>query len=138
THFGAWLRWSAGPARTARGNGGSPFSPRVPPPLRSCLADAYAEDSGGSHPDVVRRYFCDPRLEPGIDDRRALGLGIQMMGRPPCQHDPPLACLRIDLVGLHGDLKIGVGNTGTQVLVEDGIPRARDNGPFIDLVHDRH
>ena len=54
---------------------------RATPLLTSCLADAYAKDTGGTHPDEVRRYILDPRLEPGIDERRALGLGIQMMCR---------------------------------------------------------
>jgi hypothetical protein len=70
----------------------------------------YAIDGGGIHPDQMRRYPLEPRLEPGIDERRALGIGIQMMCRPPHQHDPPLAYLRIDLVGLHGDLAVGVLN----------------------------
>ena len=72
-------------------------------------------------------YLLDPRLEPGIEERRALGLGIQMMCRSPRQHDPPLVCLLIDLVGLYGHLVIGVLNTGAQVLVKDGVPRALDN-----------
>src|SRR5690348_18324491 len=59
------------------------------------------------------------------------------MGRSPCQDDPPLACLRIDLVGLDGDLVVGVRDTGAQVLVRNGIPRAHDDGPLVDLVHDR-
>ena len=54
----------------------------------------------GIYPDEVRRYLRDPQFEAGTDDRRALGLGIQMMCRPPRQHCPPLACVQIDLVGL--------------------------------------
>ena len=105
----------------------SPLFPRVTPLVTSCLADADAKDTGGTHPDEVRRYILDPRLKPGIDERRALGLGIQMMCRSPRQHDPPLVCLQIDLVDLHGDLVVGVRNTGAQVLVKDGVPRAQDN-----------
>src|SRR5262245_64993245 len=95
-------------------------STRVTPLLASCRADAYAKDTCGTHPDEVRRYILDPRLEPGIDERRALGLVIQMMRRSPRQHDPPLACLRIDLVDLHGDLVVGVRNAGAQVFVKIG------------------
>ena len=35
--------------------------------LTSCPADAVAPDTGGIHPDEVRRYPLDPRLESGID-----------------------------------------------------------------------
>src|SRR5690348_13720130 len=107
------------------------------PLLTSCRADAYAIDICGAHPDEVRRYILDPRLEPGIDERRTVGLGVQMMCRPSRQDDPPLVCLRIDLVDLYGDLVVGVGDTGAQVLVKDAIPRAQDDRPSIDLVHDR-
>jgi hypothetical protein len=31
---------------------------------------------GGGHPDEVRRHSLNPRLKPGIDERRALGFGI--------------------------------------------------------------
>src|SRR5689334_20004 len=97
------------------------------PLLTSCRADAYAIDICGTHPDEVRRYVLDPRLEPGIDVRRALGLGIQMVRRSPRQDDPPLMCLRIDLVDLYPDLVVGVRNTGAQVNVEDAVPRAQDD-----------
>ena len=50
---------------------------------RSCPAGAVAPDAGGIHSDEVRRYPLDPRLEPGIDERRALSLGIQMVRRSP-------------------------------------------------------
>jgi hypothetical protein len=53
--------------------------------------DAVAPHTGGVHPDEVRSHVLDPRLEPSTDDRHAFGLGIQMMRRPPCQHEPPLA-----------------------------------------------
>src|SRR5215472_4809660 len=105
----------------------APLTVPGPSLLTSCRADAYAKDSGGTHPDEVRRYILDPRLEPGIDERRALGLGIQMMCRAPRQDDPPLVCLRIDLVDLYRDLVVGVRNTGAQVLVEDAVPRAQDD-----------
>src|SRR5215467_11891679 len=73
--------------------GGSSFPP-----------GAYAVDSGELHPDEMRRYPLKPRHEPGIDERRTLSLGIQMMCRPPHQHDPPLAFFHVDLVGPHCDL----------------------------------
>src|SRR6476620_4342492 len=91
----------------------------VTPLLTSCRADAYAKESRVTHPDEVHRYILDPRLEPGIDERRALGLGIQMMCCSPRQHDPPLVCLRVDLVDLYGDLVVGVLDTGAQVLDKD-------------------
>ena len=53
------------------------FTPRVTPLLTSRRADAYAKDSYVTHPDEVRRYILDPRLEPGVDEWRALGLGIR-------------------------------------------------------------
>jgi hypothetical protein len=40
------------------------------------LAGAVAPDMGGIHPDEMRRHPVNPRLQPGIDKRRALGLGI--------------------------------------------------------------
>jgi hypothetical protein len=52
--------------------------------LASCPAGAVAPDAGGIHSDEVRRYPLDPRLQPSIDERRALGLGIQMVRRSPC------------------------------------------------------
>src|SRR6516164_3726902 len=79
-------------------------SPAVTPPLASSPADAVAPDTGGVHPDVVPRYVLDPWLKPGVDDRRALGFRIQMMRRPSCQHEPPLARFHIRLVGLDRDL----------------------------------
>src|SRR5436190_23564106 len=104
--------------------------PGRPLPLVSCRADAVAPHPGGAHPDKVRRHPLDPRLEPGIDERRALSLGIQMMRRPPYQHVPPLTRFQIELVGLHGDLVLGLLVAGTQLLVEeDGVPRADDYRP---------
>src|SRR5215831_646197 len=112
----------------ARGQGSSPLnSTRVTPPLASCRADAYAKDTCGTYPDEVRRYILDPRLEPGIDERRALGLSIQMMCRSPRQDDPPLVCLRIHLLDFYGDLVVGVRDTGAQVLVKDAVPRAQED-----------
>src|SRR5215472_3082763 len=105
----------------------APLTAPGPSLLTSCLADAYAKDTGGTHPDEMRRYILDPRIEPGIDERRALGLGVQVMCRSPRQDDPPLMCLLMDLVGLDGDLVVGGRNTGAQVLVKDGVPRAQDN-----------
>src|SRR5262252_7048521 len=105
--------------------------------VASRRADAYAKDSRMTDPDEVRRYMLAPRLEPGIDKRRALGLGIQMMCRSARQHDPPLVCLHVDLIHLYGNLVIGVRNTGAQVLVKDGVPRAQDKRPSVDLVRDR-
>jgi hypothetical protein len=67
----------------------------------------------------VRRYSLDPRLEPGTDERRALGLGIQMMRRPHYQHEPPLTRVHIDLVHLDRDLVLGLRDTSTQVLVKE-------------------
>src|SRR6516164_3754106 len=69
----------------------------------SCPENAVAPHAGGVHPDEMRRHPLNPRLKPGADERRALGLGIQMMCRSSHQHDPPLARLQVDLVGLHGD-----------------------------------
>src|SRR5262245_18374772 len=106
--------------------------------LASCSADAVAPHPGGAHPDKVRRHALDPRLEPGIDERRVLSLGIQMMRRPAYQHMPPLTRFQVELVGLHGDLVLGLGDASTQLLVkEDGVPRAEDDRPCVDLVHDR-
>src|SRR5690242_3678379 len=111
---------------------------RVTLPLASCPADAVAPDTGGIHPDEVRGYPLDPRLEPGTDERRALGLGIQMMRRPSCQHEPSLPRFRIDLVHFHYDLVLGLRDTSTQVLVkEGGVPRAQDNRLSVDLVRNR-
>jgi hypothetical protein len=56
---------------------------RVTLPRASSPEDAVAPHTGGGHPDEVRRHPLDPRLKPGADDRRALGLGIQMMRRSP-------------------------------------------------------
>src|SRR5690348_4418117 len=78
---------------------GSALFMRVTLPLASCTADAVAPHIGGVHPDEVRSHVLDPRLEPSTDDRHAFGLGIQMMRRPPCQHEPPLARFQIELVG---------------------------------------
>src|SRR5580658_10557428 len=101
--------------------------------LASWPAAADAPDTGGIHPDEVGGYSLDPRLEPGIDERRALGLGIQMMRRPHYQHEPSLKRAHIDLVHLHRDLVLGVRDTGTQVLVkEQGIPRPQDNRLLVD------
>ena len=70
----------------------------------------------------MRRYPLDPRLEPSIDERHALGPSIQMMRRPPYQHEPPFTRFHIDLVCFHGDLVLGLCDTSTQVLVkEDGV-----------------
>ena len=108
------------------------------PPLALCTAGAAAEDTGGIHLDEVRGHPLDPRLEPGIDERRALGLGIQMMRRPPYQHEPPLARFHIDLVYLHRNLVLGMGDPSTQVFVEeDGVPRPQDNRPLGGPVRDR-
>ena len=95
----------------------------------SCPAAAHAKDGCGTYPDEVRRYTLGPRLEPGIDERRALALGIQMMCRSARQDEPPLARFLIDLVDLHGDLVVGVRNTGAQVLVKDGshVPKTIDS-----------
>src|SRR6185437_14485793 len=115
-----------------------PCSREVIPPLASCPAGAAAEDTGGIHPDEVRRNPLDPRLEPGIDERRAFGLSIQMMRRPPCQHEPPLTRFHIDLVRLYRDLVLGMRDPSTQVFVkEDGVPRPQDNRPLVDPVRDR-
>ena len=63
---------------------------------------------------------------PGADHRRAFGLGIQMMRRSAHQHDPSLARLQVELVRLHGDLILGVRDTGAQVFVKQrGVPRAQ-------------
>ena len=44
-----------------------------------------------------------------------------MMRRSPYQHEPPLTRFHIDLVCFHGDLVVGLRDTGAQVLVkEDG------------------
>jgi hypothetical protein len=51
------------------------------PPLALCLASAGAPDTGGIYPDEVRRYPLDPRLETGIDERRAFCLGIHVVRR---------------------------------------------------------
>ena len=104
---------SSVPGTRADEAGATPVIPRPASPLglhlspTSCRADAYAKESRVTHPDEVHRYIRDPRLEPGIDERRALGLGIQMMCCSPRQHDPPLVCLRVDLVDLYGDLIVG-------------------------------
>src|SRR5689334_12340017 len=84
------------------------------PPLTSCLAGAGAPDTGGIHPDEVRRHPLDPRLEPGVDERRTLGLGVQMVRRPPDQYEPPLARFRIDLVSFHRDLVLGLCDSSPQ------------------------
>src|SRR6266516_1367583 len=70
-----------GSIRAARGGDG--LIPGITLPLASCRADAVAPHPGGAHPDKVRSHTLDPRLEPSIDERRALSLGIQMMRRPP-------------------------------------------------------
>src|SRR5580704_8291131 len=116
----------------------SSFTRGVAVSLASCPGRAAAPYTGGIHSDEVWRYPVDPRLEPGIDERRALGLGVQMMRRAPYQHEPSLTRVHIDLVHLHRDQVLGVLDTSTQVLVkEDGVPRAQDKRPCIDLVHDR-
>jgi len=46
---------------------------------------------------------------------------------------PPFTCFQIDLVGLYGDLVVGVLNTGTQVVVKDGVPRAQDKRPLANV-----
>src|SRR5215831_3138151 len=71
---------------------------RVTLSLASCPAAAQAKEMGRGHPDEVRRHSLNPRLKPGIDERRAFGFGIQVMRRSPHQHKPPPAHLRIDLV----------------------------------------
>ena len=61
-----------------------------------------------------------------------------MMRRSPHQHDPSLAPPQIELVGLHGDLILGVRDTSAQVFVKQrGVPRAQDNRLAIDLVYGR-
>jgi hypothetical protein len=60
---------------------------------RSWPKDTVAPHAGGGHPDEVRGHPLDPRLKPGADERRALGLGIQVMRCSPHQHDPPQARL---------------------------------------------
>jgi hypothetical protein len=70
-----------------------------------------APDTGGIYPDGVLGFALDPRLHPGADDRRALGLGVQMMGSAPDQHRPPRARRQVDLVDLQGDVEFGVRDT---------------------------
>ena len=116
--------------------------PNLAPTSHAALAsfpkDAVAPQCGGGHPDEVRWHPLDPRLKPRAADRCALGLGIQMMRRSPYQHHPPFARLQIELVGLHGDLVLGVRDTSTQVFVKKRrVPRAQDNRLAVDLVHDR-
>jgi hypothetical protein len=67
------------------------------------------------YPDQVLIFGHRPRLGPGADDRRALGLAVYMMRRPHDQHDPSLDQFKIELVDLEGDLVLGVGDTGCQV-----------------------
>ena len=37
------------------------------------------------------------------------------------------------MVGLHGDVVLGVLNTSTQVHVKDGVPRAQDKRPLANV-----
>src|SRR6516225_10647992 len=108
------VRRSPAPRRSGAPSGRARPTKR-PLPLASFPAAAKAKETGGGHPDEVRRYSLNPRLKPGIDEGRALGLGIEVMRRSAHQHEPPRARLRIDLVGLHGHLVLGVRDTGTQV-----------------------
>lgn len=80
-----------------------------------------APDTGGIYPDKVLRFTLDPGLDPSVDDRRSLSLGVHMMGRAPDQHSPSLARGQIDLVDLQGDVVFGVCDTSTEVLVGEGV-----------------
>src|SRR5690242_1597857 len=88
----------------------------------SCRAEALARDADRNHPDEVLGFGLDPRLKADGADRRTLGLGIHVMRRAPHEHHPPLARVRIDLVGLHDDLVLGLRDTGAQVLLGEGDP----------------
>ena len=60
-----------------------------------------------------------------------------MMRRTPYQHDPPLARLQIDLVGLHGDLVLGMRDTSAQVFIkEDGshVPKTTDSPSILYVI----
>src|SRR5690348_3571241 len=86
----------------------------------SCRAEALARDADRNHSDEVLGFGLDPRLKANGADRRTLGLGIYVMRRAPHQHHPPLVLFRIDLVGLHDDLVLGLRDTSAQVLLGEG------------------
>jgi hypothetical protein len=66
-------------------------------------------------------FTLDPRLDPGVYERRALSLGFHMMCRTSDQHSPSFASRQIDLVDLQGDVVFGVRDTGTKVFVSEGV-----------------
>src|SRR5215467_6843950 len=93
-------------------------------PLASYPAAAQAKETGGGHPDEVRRHSLNPWLKPGIDERRARGVVRAGAGSGASPRYRSRARLRIDLVGLHGDLVVGVRDTSTQVFIKNGgVPR---------------
>src|SRR6266496_550279 len=123
-----------------------PPSSRTPlqaPPKRSgaptsCPADAMAPDKSGIYLDKVLRFALDPRLDPGVYDRRALSLGVHMMRRASDQHSPSHARRQIDLVDLHGDVVFGMRDTSTEVLVGEGVLGGAENDrTFVHLVLNR-
>lgn len=83
--------------------------------------DAAAPATGGIYPDGVLGLALDPRLHSGAEDRRALSLGAQMMGRAPDQHRPSRARRQVDLVDLQGDVVIGARDAGKEILVGKGV-----------------
>src|SRR5689334_20989034 len=57
------------------------------------------------------------------------------MGCAPDEYQPSLARFRIGLVDLHGNLVLGVRDTGTQVLFgEEGPVGGENDRSFMDLV----
>src|SRR5215469_3012510 len=80
--------------------------------LASWAMPAAAGDADGLHPDQVFLSGFGPRVGPGADDRRALGLGVHVMRRPHDHHGPPLEPFRVDPVDLEGAPVLGVRDTG--------------------------
>src|SRR5215469_18635720 len=105
--------------------------------LASWAMPAAAGDADGLHPDQVFLSGFGPRVGPGADDRRALGLGVHVMRRPHDHHGPPLELFRVELVDLEGDPVLGVRDTGPQVLIgERALEGVEDDRPFVQLVQD--
>src|SRR5882757_8023232 len=75
----------------------------------------------GTYLDHVLGFTLEPWLDPGVDDRPALSLGVHKMCRAPDQHSPSLTRLQIDLVDLEGDVVFGVRDSGPEVLVSEGV-----------------
>src|SRR5215472_2739384 len=110
--------------------------------LPGCPADAPPGDPARDDAEEQLPVPARPRLDAGLQNLRALGVGFHVVHGALDQDAPSLSCGEVDLVDLEGDLVLGVGDAGTEILICGAVlggaePDCSPVQPVVDGEHRR-